>query len=241
MKSAKRRASVPTSIVRGFAALGKKHIFVPFIGFFAMYLSYGLFLAGTIIPPITGLVSLPITSFVLDALLAIAGFLLITLISTFFGGLIIDFYARKHDSLWSGVSHTTERFQSLFLVVLSTGLATLAGFALFVIPGAFLGVKFMFAQQEVMVHDKGAINAIKSSWRASRGMFWPQFSLFFAVSLISIAAYVFSALSSSTGVLLVYLGTKLFLPLDILVSFVLAYAAVFGSVAVTDYFLQRKV
>ncbi|MCL4400951.1 MAG: hypothetical protein M1348_02950 [Candidatus Parvarchaeota archaeon] len=240
-KLAKDGASVPLSIWRGFFALKERQLFLPFIGFFSIYLIYGLFLSKTFIPPISGLYALSLGTAIIDLALASAGFLIVTLISTFFGGLIIDFYANKNERIWDGLSYVIKRFPTLFIVVLVTGVSIILGFALFVLPGAFLGVKFMFAQQEVMVHEKGAIESIKSSYKSSKGKFWSRFSLLAVIVLISIAAYAFSSIFSSTNNVLSYIGTQLILPVNVLLSFILAYIAVFGQVAVTDYFLQRIV
>ncbi len=235
IKPVKLTADGPRSIWRGFSALRKRQLILPFAGFFVMYLLYGLLLSGSVSSALsTGAVAT-------NTIFALSGFLAITIISAFLGGLIIYYYASKNQSLWSGISYVTKRFPTLFVVVLSTGVLTILGFVALIVPGIFFSVKFMFAQQEVMIRDKGVVESIKSSYRSSKGRFWPQFSLIFVVAALSIMAYAISRLFFDAGPFQAYLSSASILPVDAIISLILAYVAVFGSAAVTDYFLRRGI
>ncbi len=239
LNKSKSSLNVYSSLKHGIFAFSKKEIIIPFLGFFIAYLLYIFFLLNIIVK-YTYQIKTPYVP-LFDGISIIIGFLIVTLVSTFFGGIIIYFYSGRYKGILNMLKNLTKRFLTLYLVVLITGVLTIIGFILFFIPGAFLGVKFMFSQQEVLLNNKGVISSIRSSWIASKGWFWPQFRLFLIIFLISLSAYILSTFSTGNGELLLYLGKNFIVPLDIIISIFIAYSSVIGNVSVTDYFLRRKI
>ncbi len=74
---------------------------------------------------------------------------------------------------------TTEPFTNLvwpyvFASILS-GLATLGGFILLVIPGIYIGIRLAFAQIAAVDAKKQAVEACKLSWEITKNRFWAVF------------------------------------------------------------------
>ncbi|MFB6162812.1 MAG: hypothetical protein ABEJ86_05170 [Halococcoides sp.] len=66
---------------------------------------------------------------------------------------------------------------SLVVATLLGGLATALGFILFVVPGIYLAISFMFVPFAVAVEDRGPFDALDRSWRIAEGNRWQLFSL----------------------------------------------------------------
>lgn len=85
------------------------------------------------------------------------------------------------------------------------GLITVAGFFLFIIPGIILAVKFQFIDYFIVDKGQGPIEAVKSSWRITKGIKWQLF-LF---GLMIIGINLLGLLALGVGVIISYPVTAL--------------------------------
>lgn len=74
-------------------------------------------------------------------------------------------------------------------VVLSLlfGIAVSAGFMLLVVPGIIIGIRFAFAEFDLLLNDSSPTDALKSSWQQTERYFW---TLFGGYALITVALYI---------------------------------------------------
>jgi hypothetical protein len=64
------------------------------------------------------------------------------------------------------------RFGTLWLVGLITGLITLLGLVLLIVPGVIAGVGLCTASTVVMAENKNSVPAVERAWNLSRGQRW---------------------------------------------------------------------
>jgi hypothetical protein len=77
---------------------------------------------------------------------------------------------------WS-VSRGFERWGAVLAAVILAGLATLAGFIAFVIPGVWLAVSLYFASQAVVAEGHSPVDALRRSRELVRGQWWRVFGI----------------------------------------------------------------
>src|SRR5204862_6902693 len=85
---------------------------------------------------------------------------------------------------WS-VARGFERWGAVLAAVILGGLAMLAGFIAFVIPGIWLAVSLYFASQAVVAEGHSPMDALRRSRELVRGQWWRVFGIgiFFAVMI----------------------------------------------------------
>lgn len=66
-------------------------------------------------------------------------------------------------------------FWPLVWVSILTGLATIGGLILLILPGIYIGVRMGFSQLFVIDEKKKGTDAIKASWELTKQKFWPVF------------------------------------------------------------------
>ncbi len=64
------------------------------------------------------------------------------------------------------------RFGTLWLVALASGLLTVLGLILLIVPGIIAGVGFCAASAVVMAENKNSVPALERAWNLSRGQRW---------------------------------------------------------------------
>lgn len=70
------------------------------------------------------------------------------------------------------------KYSSLIGVNLAAKLAIIFGLFLFIIPGIFLYVKFIFSTQEVLLGEKTSLaKALESSWNHTNNLWWTIFQI----------------------------------------------------------------
>lgn len=79
------------------------------------------------------------------------------------------------------------RFGPFVLLGIVSTIAILVGLVLLVVPGILLLVRWWIAVPLLLQSDKGAFDALRESWRATEGRFWP---LLGAVALIWVPAVI---------------------------------------------------
>lgn len=106
---------------------------------------------------------------------------------------VVDGKAVKIDWLWESVSD----FRLLafyFLTSLIVGLATALGFVLLVIPGVIVMVKLAFAMYFVVDKMQSPMDAVKSSWNATKGLFFGLLIFFVVIVVMNLVAAMLLAL-----------------------------------------------
>lgn len=77
-----------------------------------------------------------------------------------------------------------------FLVTLLTGLIVLGGFILLIIPGIFFAFRLKFAVYLVIDKNLGPVEAIKKSWKITKGNVWNLFFFGILLGLINILGFI---------------------------------------------------
>ncbi|MGA2968043.1 MAG: hypothetical protein ABSD69_02645 [Candidatus Levyibacteriota bacterium] len=77
-----------------------------------------------------------------------------------------------------------------FLVALLSGLIVLGGFILLIIPGIFFAFRLKFAAYLVIDKNLGPVEALKKSWKITRGNVWNLFFLGILLFLINILGFI---------------------------------------------------
>jgi len=77
-----------------------------------------------------------------------------------------------------------------FLVALLTGLIVLGGFILLIIPGIFFALRLKFAVYLVIDKNLGPVEAIKKSWKITKGNVWNLFFFGILLGLINILGFI---------------------------------------------------
>jgi hypothetical protein len=106
------------------------------------------------------------------------------------------------------------------------------GLVLFVVPGIFLYVAFVFLRQEIALQDRNFVDALAESWELTKGDRFQVFGLVVVLFVVALAAAVPSALGSAVGLPSVA-GTAIALVLSPAVT-------VFGVAATTDAYQQLR-
>jgi uncharacterized membrane protein len=77
-----------------------------------------------------------------------------------------------------------------FLVALLTGLIVLGGFILLIIPGIYFALRLKFAVYLVIDKNLGPVEAIKKSWKITKGNVWNLFFFGILLGLINILGFI---------------------------------------------------
>jgi len=77
-----------------------------------------------------------------------------------------------------------------FIVALLTGLIVVVGLILLIIPGIYFGLRLKFAVYLVIDKNLGPVEAIKKSWKMTKGNVWNLFFFGFLLGLINILGFL---------------------------------------------------
>lgn len=107
--------------------------------------------------------------------------ILSTLVSLFLACVICKMVydaVKSRVSLSEAVSVSARKF--ILVLIASIVFALIAGVGLFalIIPGIFLGVKFIFITYAILLDDEGVANSFKKSWQITGGNWWKIFGLY---------------------------------------------------------------
>ncbi len=89
--------------------------------------------------------------------------------------------------LFSGSFKTTLKVFFAFILLM---FAFLSGLMLFVVPGIYFIVRFMFVLYFIIDKDAGIIESFKLSWHATQGQFWTLSGLAIVMTVVSSAVYL---------------------------------------------------
>lgn len=144
---------------------------------------------GKLIPP-------PMTTMYLVSTLASV------VVSIFVGMGLITFSLRAHDNIETvqlGDLWNPGPFWRFLVAHILTGIIVALGFVAFIIPGFILLVALLFVPYLVVERGLGPIEAIKESWRITKGHKWTLFLLFLAlmgINFLGILALIVGTLVS---------------------------------------------
>jgi hypothetical protein len=96
-----------------------------------------------------------------------------------------------------------EAFPPLFFAVVIAALGIAAGFALLVLPGIYLAVRWFLVPQAVVIDGARNLGALRTSWETVQGFWWRTFGLVIMVNLAAalpalLLTAPFTAIASST-------------------------------------------
>lgn len=74
----------------------------------------------------------------------------------------------------------------LLAVNIITGLVTVAGLFLFVIPGIYIGLRLQFAPYALVDRDRGVFEALSHSWSSTQGQAWQLVGYWLTIMVINI-------------------------------------------------------
>lgn len=106
---------------------------------------------------------------------------------------LLTFAVRAHDSvetveirsLWNPAP-----FWRYLASQLMVGIAVIIGLILLIVPGVILALGFLFSAYLVIDKGRGPIEAIKESWRITKGHKWQLFLLVLAVAGINVIGFL---------------------------------------------------
>ncbi len=103
-------------------------------------------------------------------------------------------YLGKSISIGEAYRQVLRRFGHLLVAVILTGLATLGGTLLCVIPGIVVSFMFSFATIEVVLEDRDGVDAMRRSWQLVSYDFWKVVGTLVVLGiLVAAATYALSA------------------------------------------------
>jgi hypothetical protein len=76
-------------------------------------------------------------------------------------------------------------FAPVFAAVLLAGLGIALGLALFILPGLYVAVRWVFVPQAVVLADARGAAALRSSWDLTRGSWWRTLGVILLANLIA--------------------------------------------------------
>ncbi|WP_166266536.1 YciC family protein [Marinobacter caseinilyticus] len=118
-------------------------------------------------------------------------------------------------ALWRQGAQVWGRY---FLLILLVGAMVLVGFMALIVPGIIFMIRYAFAEFELLLNQKHAIEALKSSWHATADYVWAILGGYAVISLALWLPYL----------LIVKLLTALGLNYDIAYSLLDTASSVFG-------------
>ena len=87
-------------------------------------------------------------------------------------------------SLQRSIRFVLSKYLIIFSCVLVVYIATVTGLFLFIIPGIFIGILFIFSLLFVLFEDSGWLSAIKRSCKLVWGNWWRTFAVIIAPALL---------------------------------------------------------
>lgn len=103
-------------------------------------------------------------------------------------------YLGKSISIGEAYRQVLRRFGHLLVAVILTGLATLGGTLLCIIPGIVVSFMFSFATIEVVLEDRDGVEGMRRSWQLVSYDFWKVVGTLVVLGiLVAAAAYALSA------------------------------------------------
>ena len=91
----------------------------------------------------------------------------------------------EHPTLGAALRAGWHVLPRVLVVTVLYVLATILGFALFVIPGVFVAVACYFAAQAAVVEEHRGVGALRRSWELVKGSWWRTFGIVVVLSIIS--------------------------------------------------------
>jgi hypothetical protein len=79
-----------------------------------------------------------------------------------------------------------DAFTPVFIAVLIAGAGIALGLLLFIIPGIYVAVRWLFVPQAVVVDNARGANALRTSWALTQGFWWRTFLVVLLANLIAL-------------------------------------------------------
>lgn len=127
-----------------------------------------------IVPLVTAVAGLTALGLAMDYLIGESGTLatIASLMASVAAQLFITHRLLKSTGVAVGVIEN-KAFPALLGLVLLSGIATFAGLALLIVPGMILAVRWAIAVPLLVGERAGVIQALRESWRQTKGHGWP--------------------------------------------------------------------
>ncbi len=107
-------------------------------------------------------------------------------------------------SIGSGIGEAYSKSAGLLVpfiwISIMSGLASIGGFVLFIIPGIFLSVMLCMSAYSFIAEDKRGVNALIQSWNYVKGYWWPVFGrLVLVMVIIGIVTAIVGSIVGAVG------------------------------------------
>lgn len=175
--------------------LAKKNLFF-FVGIFLVILLISIVMGALRLTLILGLVLLPVQ--VIIDLIVGAGLIYIAL-------KFLDNKKPTYKDLFYG--NSIESIVNYFLTSFLVGLIVIGGLILLIIPGIYFAFRLKFASYLVIDKKLDPVNAVKASWRMTKGNVWNLFFLGILLGFINLL-----------GLLCLVIGLFITVPLSMLAT-----------------------
>ena len=87
------------------------------------------------------------------------------------------------------------------------GLVVILGLFFFILPGAFIAVRWFFAPLYLIDHpDAGIGEALQASWNKTEGLFWPLFGLGLAATIVTISGILLCCIGIYFTMIIAYVA-----------------------------------
>ena len=96
-------------------------------------------------------------------------------------------FAKSETAVFSDLFARSDRVFRYFISSILYGIMVALGFVLLIVPGVILMIRFQFYQYLIIEKKSGPIQALKTSWRMTRGSAWNLFILWLIIIIINLA------------------------------------------------------
>jgi hypothetical protein len=118
-------------------------------------------------------------------LAALAGILMYLVLTGAITRAVAAEVAGKDPSLEQSYRFGFHRLGSVLLVSVLVGLATIAGFILFIIPGIYIGIRLAVSVEALVVEGRRGTQAMGRSWELVGGHWWHAFGALVVAGLLT--------------------------------------------------------
>jgi len=101
---------------------------------------------------------------------------------------------KDNPDISESISLARNKWLTVFLAMLITGVLSFVGFMFFIIPGVFLSILFMFYMPYILFEGDGVVDSIKNSCKLVWGSWWFTFVVLFLPTLMLVVATSFFTL-----------------------------------------------
>ena len=142
--------------------------------------------------------------------------------------------------LKDSVAVVKEKYVTVLIAMIFSYVLILIGTFLFVIPGIFLGIKFLFYIFAILFDNEKARSSLRASWEFVQGAWWQSFSLIFVPACICLFIMSFVSVSLSHYPFLVLQLARIFAGSVMLLFFICLLIVQFNNLKICAKIKEKE-